>query len=339
MFNQIDHSPVIRRIAIVGSGLAGLTAALLLREHDHSVTVFEKSRGPGGRMAAKRVPGGSADIGAQYFTVRNPAFSEFLRRHAGEGSFGSWSGRFGYQNTEGQWKPFPREERYVGIPRMTAITRGLSGALDIQAQTRIERLVRQDPEWTLLDTDGKSYGPFDAVIVTAPPAQARDLFSNSGLQSLADELEGPVGHVQPCWAVAAHFSQPLGQPYEAMRCQDPVLNWIANNSSKPGREGASGEWWVLHADSEWSRENENTPAKQVEERMIEAFQRVTGISVEPDERVSHRWLYAKSSATDQPGFRWFNDLRVGLAGDWLSGGRVEGAFNSASSLVEHMLAG
>lgn len=338
MFNQTDQLPVIRRIAVVGSGLAGLTAALLLQEHNRSVTVFEKSRGPGGRMAAKRVPGGSADIGAQYFTVRNPAFSEFLRHHAGEGSFGPWPGRFGYQNTEGQWEPFPQEERYVGIPRMTAITRGLSEAVGVQAQTRIERLVRQELEWTLLDTDGECHGPFDAVIVTAPPAQARDLFSSSGLQSLADELEGPVGHVQPCWAVAAHFSQPLNQPYEAMRCQDPALNWIANNSSKPGRED-SGQWWVLHANSEWSRENENTPAEQVGDRMVEAFQRVTGISVEPDERVSHRWLYAKSSSTDQPGFRWFDAQRVGLAGDWLSGGRVEGAFNSASSLVKYMLAG
>lgn len=98
MFNQTDQMPVIRRIAIVGSGMAGLSAALLLQEQNHEVTIFEKSRGPGGRMAAKRVAGGSVDIGAQYFTIRNPAFSAFLNRHA-EGSFRPWPGRFGYQTT------------------------------------------------------------------------------------------------------------------------------------------------------------------------------------------------------------------------------------------------
>jgi len=73
----------IRRIAVVGSGVAGLSAAILLEQKNHSVTVFEKSRGPGGRLAAKRVTGGSADIGAQYFTIRNPEFRTFLRKMQG----------------------------------------------------------------------------------------------------------------------------------------------------------------------------------------------------------------------------------------------------------------
>ena len=47
MFNQTFHSPLIRRVAIVGSGLAGLTAAIELKGLGHDVTVFEKSRGPG----------------------------------------------------------------------------------------------------------------------------------------------------------------------------------------------------------------------------------------------------------------------------------------------------
>lgn len=306
MFNQTDQMPVIRSIAVVGSGLAGLTAAILLAEQNRAVTVFEKSRGPGGRMAAKRVPGGSADIGAQYFTARNPAFLRFLREHAGEASFGPWPGRFGYQHADGQWEAFPDEERYVGIPRMTAVTRGLSAAVDIRALTRIERLQQKRGQWTLQDTDGAAYGPFDAVIVTAPPAQARDLFSNSNLPDLAEQLQEPVNHIQPCWATAVYFREPLDQPWEAMRCQDDVLYWIANNSSKPGRDD-QGQWWVLHANPEWSRANENTPADAVAAEMTRAFQRVTGCDVQPADQVTHRWLYAKSSATDLPGFRWFDD--------------------------------
>lgn len=333
MFNQTDQMPVIRRTAIIGSGLAGLTAALLLEEKNLTVTVFEKSRGPGGRMAAKRVPDGSVDIGAQYFTARNPAFVRFLKHHAGEDRFGLWKGRFGYQKGAGDWESFPDEDRYVGIPRMTAVTRGLSLTLDIRVETRIERLVRNGTEWTLQDTGGDSYGPFDAVIVTAPPAQARDLFINSKLQGLAEELDRPVRHIQPCWATAVYFADPLDQPYEAMRCQDEVLNWLADNSSKPGRED-SGQWWVLHANPEWSHRHEDTPPEEVAREMVRAFARVTGCGKQPDNVVSHRWLYAKSSATDTPGFRWFDDQRIGLAGDWLSGGRVEGAFESALGLAE-----
>lgn len=336
MFNQTDEMPYIRRIAIVGSGLAGLTAALLLGEKNRAVTVYEKSRGPGGRMAAKRVPGGSADIGAQYFTARNPAFTDFLARHAGEASFGIWEGRFGYQNSDGEWDSFPDEKRYVGIPRMTAVTRGLSANVDLRAQTRIERLVRSGQEWFLRDTDGKSHGPFDAVIITAPPAQAQDIVRSSRLRDLEQALNEPVRHIQPCWATAAYYANPLDQPYDAMRCQDEVLYWIANNSSKPGRED-QGQWWVLHANPEWSRRHEDTGPEQVAEEMVRAFQRVTGSTAKPDDTVSHRWLYAKSSSADHPGFRWFSDQRIGLAGDWLSGGRVEGAFESALGLSEKIL--
>lgn len=336
MFNQTDRMPVIRRIAIVGSGLAGLTAALLLREKNLAVTVIEKSRGPGGRMAAKRVPGGSADIGAQYFTARNPAFVCFLTHYAGEASFGVWPGRFGYQKSDGEWELFPDEKRYVGIPRMTAITRGLSSTVEVRTETRIERLVRSGQEWTLRDTDGESHGPFDAVIVTAPPAQAQELFGNSQLQALAAELDEPVRHVQPCWATAAHFPEPVEHPYEGTRCQDDVLSWVANNSSKPEREG-QGQWWVLHANPEWSRCHRDSSREQVVEEMVAAFQRVTGCARQPDKVVSHRWLYAKSSSDDNPGFRWFDDHRIGLAGDWLSGGRVEGAFESAQGLAEKIL--
>ncbi|KPQ01503.1 FAD-dependent oxidoreductase [Marinobacter sp. HL-58] len=336
MFNQTDQMADIRRIAIVGSGLAGLTAALLLQRNNLEVTVFEKSRGPGGRMAAKRVPGGSADIGAQYFTARNPSFLEFLGQYAGESSFGAWRGRFGYQNSEGKWESFPDEDRYVGIPRMTAITRKLSETVELRTQTRIQRLVPDARAWVLQDTDGRSHGPFDAVIITAPPAQARDIVTNSQLHDLAAELDDPVLHIQPCWACAAYFKEPLSVSYDAMRCQSDVLYWVANNSSKPGRED-SGQWWVLHANPEWSRDNEHTCAEQVADAMVCAFQQVAGCSVKPDDAVTHRWLYAKSSSTDNPGFRWFGDQRIGLAGDWLSGGRVEGAFDSAEGLAEKIL--
>lgn len=62
-------------IAIIGTGLAGLSAARRLHEAGLPVQLFDKSRGSGGRMSSKRSDCGSLDLGAQYFTARDRQFS------------------------------------------------------------------------------------------------------------------------------------------------------------------------------------------------------------------------------------------------------------------------
>ena len=46
------------RIAVIGAGITGLVAARELVNAGHDVVVLEKSRGLGGRMAARRAEGG-----------------------------------------------------------------------------------------------------------------------------------------------------------------------------------------------------------------------------------------------------------------------------------------
>ena len=65
-------------IAIIGAGIAGITAARTLVQAGHHVHVFEKSRGAGGRMSTRDSNVGTFDHGAQYFTVRDPRFEAAL---------------------------------------------------------------------------------------------------------------------------------------------------------------------------------------------------------------------------------------------------------------------
>lgn len=332
-----DQRNTLGRVAIIGAGIAGLTVARKLQLLETDCTLFEKSRGPGGRMSSKRIPDSSADIGAQFFTVRNPAFGRFLNQYAGEDSYGLWRGLFRFQGADNVWQNMRPAERYVGTPRMTAITRALSEGLDLKAGVRIASLSREESEsgngWLLTDTKGNSQGFFNTVLVTAPPAQTRELLDASGLERLSGDLSIEISRMQACWTVVVHFPEGAAAGADAFMPNSPVLHWAANNSSKPDRND-KGEWWVLHSDPDWSDEHTETAPEDVIATMLAEFRETCGVTAGHGEIVHHRWLYARPRARTGPGHLWFAEQGIAIAGDWLEGGRVEGAFNSADSLVQ-----
>ncbi|HMQ53993.1 MAG TPA: FAD-dependent oxidoreductase, partial [Anaerolineae bacterium] len=61
MTNQTNYADVL----VVGAGLSGLMAANLLKAYGFKVTVLDKGRSVGGRLATRRIGPGRADHGAQ----------------------------------------------------------------------------------------------------------------------------------------------------------------------------------------------------------------------------------------------------------------------------------
>jgi oxygen-dependent protoporphyrinogen oxidase len=57
-----------KNIAIIGAGIAGLTAAYFLKKSGYTVTVYEASNRVGGRMTTDKVNDCLIDRGAQFLS-------------------------------------------------------------------------------------------------------------------------------------------------------------------------------------------------------------------------------------------------------------------------------
>ena len=78
-------------ILIIGAGLSGLMAALHLQSNGQQVGLIDKGRTVGGRLATRAIGPGLADTGAQFFTVREPAFQRYVDEWQAAGLVYVWS--------------------------------------------------------------------------------------------------------------------------------------------------------------------------------------------------------------------------------------------------------
>ena len=341
-----------QHIAIIGVGLAGVTCARTLRQAGHNVTLFEKSRGLGGRMSTRASAFGSFDHGAQYFTVRDPRFE--LAIGTAPGVCKPWSAnavRVLDPNGRVIEAGLPGGERHwVATPGMNGLVKAWAAPLvedgNVQLQTRVTRIMA-DPlkknGWQLqteTEDGGQTiFAGFDKVVLAIPPAQASDLLNASGLGALAEPLNGV--RVDPCWTLMLAYPQAvqpdlitLGPQWNAARSTHHRVAWICRESSKPGR--SSVERWTVQASAQWSQHHLEDDAERVQAKLLKAFSELTGIRAEPGFARTHLWRYAKTVKPLGKKHLWDPRLNIGVCGDWLLGHRVEDAFVSGLSLALHL---
>ena len=320
------------KIAIIGAGIAGLSCANHLAEKDITATVFEKSKGVGGRTSTRRVdPNLSFDHGAQYFTVRNPILQSFVNTWENWGVVSEWKGRIVKLNN----KEITGTEiipRYVGTPGMTAMAADLAKNLDIKRETKIIEVEHSSSQWILRDETGVAYNGFNHLIVALPAPQTAELLANHAIGKIASSTP-----MAPCWAVLVGFEKKLDVPWDGAFIHDSALSWVARNSSKPGRD-ATKDCWVLHANAEWSAKHLEDSPESVIRLLLESFTNASGENLPAQiYKTAHRWRYSIGGSFINP--RDLHDESIGLTicGDWVNGGRFEGAFLSGITAAESIL--
>lgn len=263
------------RVAVLGSGVAGSTAARKLAEAGMKVSVFECGFGVGGRTSTRITRDEhefAFDHGAQYIgTPKTEAFRQALGEWEGAGFVKEWKARVAHVSPSDDSKAYSLKQdndggkkRYIGFPRMNSICQNLldHDNIDIVLQTRAcASFNDDDKQWKLTSHgDRKELGQFDWLIggdrLSATNNRA-DL-RNAPLDSFKEEVEQIVS--VPILVLMVAFESPLQLPYDGITFDDVSgefgsLGWIARDTSKPGRERDDGrECWVLQSGPEAAKQ-------------------------------------------------------------------------------------
>lgn len=317
------------KIAIVGAGLAGLTLARALG-HSASVTVYEKSRGLGGRMSRRRRGEYHFDHGVQYFKANSSAFQALVHEYTATNVLEEWPIKIeSLGATDGVSNA--GESCYRGRDGMTALPKALGEGLDIRLQNHAKRLDKTSDGngWliTFNDKDQKEQqqGPYDWVVTSIPAPQSVELLGPSNFKHM-DAMRDV--RMQGCFALMLGGGTDTGiasLPWDAARVQNSPIGWMA-------RRGAS---LVVQSSNDWADAHMEDNKEAVASLMQNEAARLCELDLSGVElSMVHRWRYANTARAVGKPFLVDDENQLAACGDWCLGGRVEAAFESGRSLGE-----
>lgn len=322
---------------IVGAGLAGLLAAQQLRAAGFQVTVVDKSRGVGGRMATRRIDGPGSrqaifDHGAQFFTVRDPLFDQWVKTWQTAGIVSEWSR--GFATADGSYYA-DGHPRYCCSAGMTAIAKRLAQPLKILLGQRIVTLAPGGEGWQAM-TEGGEELRAQSVILTPPVPQSLALL-DAGVFPLAATDKEALERIdyEPCIALMAVLEGPsrMPEPGGMWPIGEPI-SWLADNFRK-GISPVPGSI-TIHAGPEFSQMYWEQADGRIIDMLLEAAGEWLGSNLYSAQ--IHRWRYSKPVQTyPEPFLALTQPAPLVFAGDAFAGPRVEGAALSGLAAADWLV--
>ena len=329
-------------VMVVGAGIAGLSAAQCLQTAGKRVCVLDKSRDVGGRMATRRTSELQCDHGAQYFTAQSPAFRAQVAAWLKAKTVARWNAPIAAWNGYELSLTKPNA-RYVGTPFMKSPLQLMAKNLTVKLGTQVTSVAQTEFGWQV-NSDLQSWA-VKQLVIALPAAQAQTILPQDQLacKVAANTL------MEPCWALLLTTNVHLPLPYAGVFVNQGAFSWVAQDNTKPQRNlhqtsvQTSLQTWVMHATPAWSIAHLECSAKEVEILLLAEFNRLLThwlptLPIPIWQHVAtHRWRYARGTSTAVPPTHAWQENGLALAGDWLAGGRVEGAYLSGLTAAQLLI--
>jgi predicted NAD/FAD-dependent oxidoreductase len=326
-------------IGIVGAGAAAAATAFRLADRlpTADVTVLEKSGGVCGRAATRRKEGRRYDYGANYLKSDDQRVVDLVTGTLdAEGLVDVTEPIYTFDES-GEVSPgrSADEHKWSYETGLTQIAKRLFARTDatVHRRTRVESLSRDDDAWTLVDADGGSWGPFDAVVLNPPGPQTADLLRDAAWDSDARDALREAADLpyRTVWTAVLHYPFEVDVPYYGLVNVDKNhdVGWISREECKRGHVPEGESLLVVQAGHEWSVEHYDAdPTANVAALADHAADIVGDERLRDPDWTDHQgWRYAQpeEGAPADP-LRAAEAEGLYPTGDWVTGeGRLHAA--------------
>ncbi|MEM7698690.1 MAG: FAD-dependent oxidoreductase [Verrucomicrobiota bacterium] len=326
------------RIAIVGAGVSGLSAAFDLAEMDCETVVFEKSKGFSGRAASRSRNGCRYDYGANYFKVDSDGVARLIFESLPTDQLCRIPGDIWTFSEDGQIEPGDPEQNAAakwsyqgGISTLGKLLVEIA-ELDVRREHRIVELGRSGDSWSLKNDQGEVSEGFDAVLLTAPAPQTRELLESAGFETsrlapMSNALD-QAGYVSQFTVVLNYdtsFSMP-GDAYALINSdRSHSIAWLSHENQKAGRVPDGETLLIVQLSPHWTEQHYDSSGAEIISKAEQEVVNLLGLDQTRHQWAdTQRWRYAlPTQAIDSASLRSASECHLFFAGDSLVGrGRV-----------------
>ncbi|MEO0834562.1 MAG: FAD-dependent oxidoreductase [Cyanobacteria bacterium J06642_3] len=321
-----DRSSSNSDCIVIGGGITGLITATILQRQGLGVTVLDKGRGIGGRLATRRIVAtdtieGVFDYGTQYFSVKHPQVQVWVDDWLRQGVVKEWCQGF----AEPDGKP-----RYCGVNGTRGIAKYLAQDLDVHTSTRVVK-VSHDNRW-LVETENNQHYQGDRLVLTLPVPQSLNLLDASQIQ-LPVAIRKSLEQIRyySCLAVLALLEQPSQIPSPGgISLEHKSLVWLGDNHQKG--ISPNGYAVTLHATPEFSDTYWDRDEGEIAEYLFNEASDYLGSQVIKYQ--VHRWRYSLPQTFHREPCLKLPQLSLVMAGDAFVAPKIEGAVISGIAAGE-----
>ena len=296
------------KIAIIGAGFSGCNLYNNLKEKYEDITIFEKSRGVGGRLSTKYVDDKFIDHATSSLIPITDDLKMFCLDLAKNGVVKA------------------KYDEFIPKNGINQICKFLIDEKDLIKNTKIAKAQNIDNKWILEDKNYNIYEGFDLLFITIPAPQILQMKIE-----LQNDFKEKLSHIKydSIFSLILHSNKDIKLD-KSLLYENPDIKNIINNSIKYLYKDFIS--YIIHSTKEFANCINEKSKEEICEIFLDNFDDETKEKFERFTIIPHLWKYAfAKTSLDMPYFL-NEEKNLGICGDYFNHSNMEAALLSSELL-------